>query len=83
MGHPLPAATYGGGFAYGMDDTHVALGFVVGLDAADPTTDGHGATQRWKEHPWLRCLLYGGKLIGYGARAIPLAGYYAMPRKEE
>ena len=79
MGHPLPTATYGGGFAYGMDDTHVALGFVVGLDAADPTTDGHRATQRWKMHPWLRGLLDGGKLVGYGARAIPLAGYYAMP----
>jgi electron-transferring-flavoprotein dehydrogenase len=80
MGFPLPAETYGGGFVYGMDETLLALGLVVGLDYHDPYTDGHRETQRWKAHPYLRAILEGGKLVSYGARAIPLGGYYAMPQ---
>ena len=36
MGFPLPNETFGGGFIYGMDDTHWAVGFVTGLDYRDP-----------------------------------------------
>ena len=79
MGFPLPAKIYGGGFAYGMDERHVALGFISGLDAADPSLDGQERTQRWKTHPFMRRMLEGGKLVGYGARAVPLGGYFAMP----
>jgi electron-transferring-flavoprotein dehydrogenase len=41
MGFPLPKPTFGGGFIYGMDDTHWSVGFVTGLDAQDPTNDPH------------------------------------------
>ncbi|TMQ55771.1 MAG: NAD(P)/FAD-dependent oxidoreductase [Candidatus Eisenbacteria bacterium] len=39
LGYPLPAETFGGGFVYGMSDTHWSVGFVTGLDYRDPTTD--------------------------------------------
>ncbi len=80
LGHPLDAQTYGGGFLYGMEETKLSLGLVVGLDYRDPYLDAHRETQRWKEHPYLRSLLGGGKFLGYGAKSMPLGGYYAMPR---
>lgn len=79
MGYPLPTNIYGGGFAYGMDERTVALGFVCGLDSPDARLDGQERTQRWKSHPLIRRVLEGGRLVGYGARAVPLAGYFAMP----
>ena len=81
MGYPLRPDTYGGGFLYGMDGNLLALGLVAGLDAPDPYLDGHRETQRLKQHPYLRALLAGAQLVGYGARAIPLGGYYAMPER--
>lgn len=80
MGFPLPHATFGGGFIYGMDDTHWSVGFVTGLDYRDPTTDPHGNLQRFKTHPLVRDLLQGGRPVAYGAKAIPEGGYWSMPK---
>ncbi len=80
MGWPLPDDTFGGGFVYGMDDSHWAAGLVVGLDSPDPANDPHGWFQRWKTHPLIRPLLEGGKPVAYGAKAIPEGGWFAMPR---
>jgi electron-transferring-flavoprotein dehydrogenase len=80
MGWPLPHATFGGGFLYGLDDTHWAVGFVTGLDYRDPTTDPHLFFQRFKTHPLVRPLLEGGRMVSYGAKAIPEGGWWAMPR---
>ena len=80
MGWPLPNETFGGGFIYGFDDTHWAIGFVTGLDYRDPTTDPHANLQRFKTHPLVRKLIEGGKLASYGAKAIPEGGYWAMPK---
>ncbi len=78
LGWPLPRETFGGGFVYGMRDDVWDVGFVVGLDYRDPYTDPHGLFQRWKTHPAMRALLAGGKLAGYGAKAIPEGGYYSL-----
>ena len=80
MNWPLPSRTFGGGFIYGLSDTQWYVGFCTGLDAADPTSDPHGNLQRFKTHPFVRALLEGGKLVGYGAKAIPEGGWYAMPK---
>jgi electron-transferring-flavoprotein dehydrogenase len=80
MGWPLPTDTLGGGFLYGMDDSHWALGLVTGLDSPDPASDPHANFQRWKTHPLLRPLLAGGKPVAYGAKAIPEGGWWAMPK---
>jgi len=79
MGWPLAADQYGGGWIYGMRDSLVSLGLVVGLDYRNPLFDPHDAFQRWKTHPFLRRLLEGGRMIKYGAKTIPEGGYFSMP----
>src|SRR5580765_574269 len=80
MGFPLSQDTFGGSFIYGMDDTHWSLGFVTGLDAHDPTNDPHRNLQIFKTHPFVRSLIEGGKMVAYGAKAIPEGGYWSMPK---
>jgi electron-transferring-flavoprotein dehydrogenase len=80
LGFPLPAETFGGGFLYMMKNRLLDIGLVTGLDYRDPMTDPHREMQRFKTHPWVRGLLEGGKMIGYGAKAIPEGGYYSVPR---
>jgi electron-transferring-flavoprotein dehydrogenase len=80
MGWPLPHHTFGGGFIYGMDDTRWSVGFVTGLDSPDPTTDPHRNLQRFKTHPLVRSLIEGGRMVAYGAKAIPEGGWWAMPK---
>jgi electron-transferring-flavoprotein dehydrogenase len=80
MGWPLDTRTFGGGFIYGMDQDRWSVGFVVGLDYWNPTTDPHGLFQQFKRHPFVAKLLEGGKILSYGAKAIPEGGYYSMPR---
>ncbi|HEY1977896.1 MAG TPA: electron transfer flavoprotein-ubiquinone oxidoreductase [Candidatus Baltobacteraceae bacterium] len=80
LGYPLPAETFGGGFIYGMAGNILDLGMVTGLDYKNPTTDPHNELQRMKEHPVLAKMLEGGKMIRYGAKAIPEGGLFAMPR---
>ncbi len=80
MGFPLPNETFGGGFIYGMTDSLWSVGFVTGLDSHDPTTDPHRNLQLFKTHPMVASMLEGGKMIGYGAKAIPEGGWWAMPQ---
>jgi electron-transferring-flavoprotein dehydrogenase len=80
MGYPLDSKTFGGGFLYGLTEDLLAVGLVVGLDYRNPTLDLHGEFQRFKQHPLVAGLLEGGKMLSYGAKAIPEGGYYAIPR---
>jgi electron-transferring-flavoprotein dehydrogenase len=80
MGYPLDSHTFGGGFIYGFTDELISIGLVVGLDYRDPFLDPHGLFQRLKEHPLVRPLLEGGKLVRYGARTISEGGWYSVPR---
>src|SRR6185503_17611250 len=80
MGWPLGTGTFGGGFAYGMQNDQLIVGLVVGLDYENPWLDPHQEFQRWKTHPRIRRLLDGGKMTHYGAKAIPEGGWYSMPR---
>ena len=80
LGYPLPPQTFGGGFVYGMAGNILDIGFVTGLDYRNPTTDPHNELQRMKEHPVIARMLDGGKMIRYGAKAIPEGGLFAMPR---
>jgi electron-transferring-flavoprotein dehydrogenase len=80
MGFPLKRETFGGGFVYGLSEDRLAVGLVVGLDYRDPTLDLHHEFQRFKTHPGIASLLKGGKVLGYGAKAIPEGGFYAIPR---
>ncbi|MEW6052020.1 MAG: electron transfer flavoprotein-ubiquinone oxidoreductase [Candidatus Zixiibacteriota bacterium] len=80
MGWPQPSHEYGGGWVYGMTDTLVSVGYCVGLNSPDPTNDPHMKFQRYKTHKLLRRILDGGTMLHYGAKTIPDAGYYSMPK---
>ncbi len=80
LGFPLATQAFGGGFVYTMNDNLIDLGFVVGLDYKNPCLDAHHIFQQFKTHPFIREMLEGGKVLSYGAKAIPEGGYYSMPR---
>ena len=82
MGWPLDPAIYGGSFIYHLDQDRVALGFVCGLDYADPEFAPFEAFQQMKHHPMVQSLLEGGEILSAGARAIIEGGYQSVPRVE-
>ncbi|RPI26415.1 MAG: electron transfer flavoprotein-ubiquinone oxidoreductase [Acidobacteria bacterium] len=80
LGYPLGTRDFGGGFVYTFKGNLIHVGFVLGLDYADPRTDSHRLLQQFKTHSFVRSFIEGGKLVAYGAKAIPEGGYYAMPQ---
>ena len=80
MGWPLDSHTFGGSWVYGMRDRIIDIGLAVGLDYRDPNIDPHHEFQRFKTHPLIGDLLKGGKLVRYGAKAMPVGGWYTMPQ---
>ena len=87
LGYPLQSGlglsapdAFGGGFLYGLDETHLAVGLAAGLDYENAAFDPHARFNRFKNHPFVRTLLAKGKILGHGAKTIPEGGYYAQPR---
>jgi len=80
LGWPQPKHEYGGAWVYGMSDNMVSIGYAVGLNSPDPTNDPHMKFQRYKNHPLVKKILDGGTMLHYGAKTIPDAGYYSMPK---
>ena len=80
LGHPLRHEEFGGGFIYALPDRMVSLGLVVGLDYHDPLFDPHLAFNQFKRHPLLARLLDGGRMVRYGAKALPEGGWNTVPR---
>src|SRR5882724_1128093 len=80
MGWPLDSHTFGGSWVYGMRERIIDIGLAVGLDYRDPRIDPHHEFQRFKTHPLISDLLKGGKLVRYGAKAMPVGGWYTMPQ---
>lgn len=79
IGWPLDARTYGGSFLYHLENNQVAVGFVIGLDYANPYLDPFEEFQRFKTHPAIRPTLAGGRRIAYGARALNEGGFQSIP----
>jgi electron-transferring-flavoprotein dehydrogenase len=78
MGYPLTTKEYGGAWIYGSRDNIVSLGFVTGLDYQDPRLDPQHVLQTFKQHPFIADLLRGGKMIRYGAKALPYGGWWSL-----
>jgi electron-transferring-flavoprotein dehydrogenase len=86
-GWPMDSSTYGGSFLYHMEDNKIALGFITGLDYANPYLSPFEEFQRWKTHPNIRWYFEGqeqglqpAKRLGYGARAITAGGLLSLPK---
>jgi electron-transferring-flavoprotein dehydrogenase len=80
IGWPLDNATYGGSFIYHLDPNLMAIGFVVGLDYANPYLNPYEEFQRLKTHPQIKPLLVNSKRIAYGARTLNEGGYQSLPK---
>src|SRR5579862_8872087 len=79
MGYPLTSHEYGGAWIYGSKDNTASLGFVTGLDYADPRIDPQHVLQQFKKHPFIAKLLEGGKMVRYGAKSLPYGGWWCVP----
>ena len=79
MGYPLTFHEYGGAWIYGSRENLVSLGFVTGLDYADPRIDPQRVLQEFKKHPFIAKLLEGGKMVRYGAKSLPYGGWWCIP----
>jgi electron-transferring-flavoprotein dehydrogenase len=82
FGWPADTRIYGGSFLYHLDGDRVALGYVSGLDYADPHYQPYEAFQQWKNHPSVKPLLEGGTILSAGARAIVTGGWQSLPKVE-
>jgi electron-transferring-flavoprotein dehydrogenase len=80
VGWPLDTQTYGGSFLYHLENNQVAVGFVVGLDYANPHLSPFDEFQRFKTHPAIRPIFEGGRRISYGARALSEGGFQSIPK---
>jgi electron-transferring-flavoprotein dehydrogenase len=80
MGYPLKSDTFGGSFIYGMKNNMICLGQLTSLDYSDPYLDPHREFQKYKLHPMIAGLLKDGKLVQYGAKSVPVGGYFSIPR---
>ncbi|HMX54075.1 MAG TPA: electron transfer flavoprotein-ubiquinone oxidoreductase [Plasticicumulans sp.] len=80
VGWPLDFSTYGGSFLYHLENNQVAVGFVVGLDYANPWLSPFDEFQRFKNHPDIRPTFEGGRRIAYGARALSEGGIQSLPK---
>jgi electron-transferring-flavoprotein dehydrogenase len=85
-GWPMNNDTYGGAFMYHMEDNKIAIGYVVGLDYANPWLSPFEEFQRWKTHNNIKWYFtndqgeVNAKRIGYGARAITAGGLMSLPK---
>src|SRR6202041_3156745 len=80
LGYPLTTEEYGGAWIYGISDTLLSVGYVVGLDYQDPRLDPQHVFQSFKQHPFVRPLLEAGKMVRYGAKSLPYGGWLTMPK---
>jgi electron-transferring-flavoprotein dehydrogenase len=80
IGWPLTSDVYGGSFLYHLENNQVAVGFVIGLDYANPHLSPFDEFQRFKTHPAIRSTFEGGRRIAYGARALNEGGLQSIPK---
>ena len=80
IGWPLSSDVYGGSFLYHLDGGQVAVGFITGLDYANPYLSPFDEMQRFKTHPAIKSTFAGARRIAYGARALNEGGFQSIPK---
>lgn len=80
IGWPLDRHTYGGSFMYHFGKNLLAIGFVIGLDYANPYLNPYEEFQRFKTHPAVAPLLEKSNRIAYGARTLIEGGLQSLPK---
>jgi electron-transferring-flavoprotein dehydrogenase len=85
IGYPLQSSiwdkNYGGSFLYHQEPDLLLIGYVVGLDYANPYINPYREFQKWKTHPTIAQQLQNGTCISYGARVLNEGGYHSIPQR--
>jgi electron-transferring-flavoprotein dehydrogenase len=71
---------FGGGLIYSYGNNNIAIGMIIGLDWKEFDFNPQDALTHFKNHPFVKQFIDGGKVIEAGAKMIPEGGYYAIPR---
>ncbi|HEX7416755.1 MAG TPA: electron transfer flavoprotein-ubiquinone oxidoreductase [Steroidobacteraceae bacterium] len=82
VGWPADVHTWGGSFVYQLDGDRAYVGYVVGLDYADPRLMPFETFQQFKHHRTMKSWLQGGEILAAGARCISAGGWQSAPRLE-
>lgn len=77
-GHP--SNTYGGSWMYHYGENLMSVGFVTGLDYANPYTRPYMEFQKWKTHPFVQDFFKDAKPVWYGARTLVEGGLSSQPK---
>ena len=82
MGFPnrlLTPDVFGGGTMYSLGKNVVAVALILALDWRYCDLNPQRELQVFKSHRFIRKLLEGGEVVGYGAKTLPESGYYSIP----
>jgi electron-transferring-flavoprotein dehydrogenase len=82
MGFPNKLLTpdiFGGGTMYSMGPNTVAVALILALDWRYCDLSPQQELQVFKSHRFIKHLLEGGEVVGYGAKTLPEGGYYSIP----
>ncbi|MBN1834863.1 MAG: 4Fe-4S dicluster domain-containing protein [Spirochaetales bacterium] len=80
LGWPVPVSVFGGGFLYGIDRTHAAIGLIISLAWRFCDLDPVLELERLKTHPRIAQLLEGARVVACGSKTVPEGGYFALPK---
>ncbi len=80
LGYPMDNSQFGGSFIYSMGGDKICVGVLAALDGADPNMDVHHMLQVFKQHPYIKSILGGGKVVKYGAKAVTIGGWGSIPK---
>jgi len=88
MGYPLWSPVigpgiFGGGIMYPEADNHLAVGIIAGADFKYRDFNPQDALTNFKNHRFVKKFIRDGTIVEAGAKMIPEAGYYAVPRARQ
>lgn len=86
MGYPLwmpvlGPAIFGGGIIYAGTKDHLSVGIIAGADWKYCDFNPQDALTRFKGHEFVKQFIDGGTVVEAGAKMIPEAGFYGVPRE--
>ena len=71
---------FGGGTIFSMSANTVAIAIILALDWRYCDLNPQRELQLFKSHSLVKRLIKGGEVVSYGAKALPVGGFYAMPK---
>jgi electron-transferring-flavoprotein dehydrogenase len=81
MGFPnklLTPDVFGGGTMYSLEANTVAVALIMALDWRYCDLNPQQELQVFKSHRFIRGLIEGGEVVGYGAKTLSEGGYYSI-----